>query len=160
MAGEVLNMYNLTIINTMNNLFDNKNQQVIKNHLDALDYEFSDNKKRAILICLLDIAKSDNDFHPKEEKLLNEIANKIGFDINDFLSSGNDIEKDAIYKILNDLDEGQKDWLVITAFLMIYADGIALMDEYIQLEKYFENIGITKERWQEVIEKTKDFLGV
>jgi len=140
-------------------LFDEKNNTVIKNHIETFDYEFLDDEKKAILSSLFDIAHSDDDYHPKEKEILKEISAMIGYDFDDFSKGEHLVLNDAqIYEILNGLDEGQKDWFIITAFLMIYADGVALMQEYFKLESYFEKMGISKERWQEVIKKTEEFL--
>ena len=143
----------------MMNLFDEKNYPVIKNHLESLDYEFSDDEKNAILSSLYNIAHSDDEYHPNEKELLKEISAIIGYDFEDFSKEGHiELDDNQIFEILKGLDEGQKDWFIITAFLMIYADGVALMQEYFKIESYFEKIGISKERWQEVINKTEEFL--
>jgi hypothetical protein len=143
----------------MMNLFDEKNHALIKDHLETFDYEFSDDEKKAILSSLFNIARSDDEYHPKEKELLKDISAIIGYDFDDF-SKGHHLELDdnQINEILKGLGEGQKDWFVITAFLMIYADGVALMQEYFKLESYFEKMGILKERWQEIINKTEEFF--
>lgn len=143
----------------MMNLFDAKNFAVIKDHLETFDYEFSADEKKAILNCLFKIAKSDEDYHPKEKEFLKEISAIVGYDFDVFSNEDPlDLTDPQISQILTGLDEGQKDWFVITAFLMIHADGVALMQEYFKLEGYFEQMGITRERWREVIKKTEEFF--
>ena len=43
---------------------------------------------------------------------------------------------------------------------MIYADGVALMEEYLELETYFDIMNISKEHWTNVIQVTEELLTV
>jgi hypothetical protein len=143
----------------MKEIFSSKNQKKIQHHLESLDYEFSDDQKSAIILCLYFIANSDNNFHEKEKKFLGDVASIINYDLESLLKYNlNNVNSEELFKTFSEFSEEEKDWFIITAFIMVYSDGIALMDEYLELEIYFEKMAITKDHWLNVIDSTKELL--
>jgi hypothetical protein len=136
--------------------FLKRNKSTINKHFRNFQDQFSENQKKAIMCSLLIIANSDGEFHRKEAQFLKEVARALGYhlsDVNlkDFMSIG----PEGIFQILDSLDDGQKDWYIITAFAMLHVDGHALEVEFQYLEAYFGKMGITRKRFESVANKSQ-----
>lgn len=128
-------------------------------HLEGFRNKFSENQKIAILNSLYIIAYSDGEFHQTEAQFFNHIAKLLGYTnlrdkMDKFMSKGSS----TIFQILNSLDENQKDWYIITAYALLHADGEALEIEFQYMEVYLEKMGISKERFHDVIKNSHSLI--
>lgn len=113
----------------------------------------------AIIGSLLIIANSDGEFHKKEAQFLKEVSKVLGYKssrskLNKFMSIG----LDEMFLKLNGLDDSQKEWYIVTTFTMLHVDGQALDLEFQYLEVYFAKMGINREKFKDVIEKSHILL--
>jgi uncharacterized tellurite resistance protein B-like protein len=141
-------------------LFDffhkNEKEKVVREHLGGFQDGFSPKQKKAILCSLFLIANSDQEFHLKEQQFFEETALLLGYRltegmIDDFMTLGGRTE---LFNLLNSLDEGQKDWYIITSLGMMHADGKPLDIELKHLMAFYDHMGITEERASNVVQKT------
>jgi hypothetical protein len=122
---------------------------ISKNFVDVLINNFIDlpiNKRYSILDLLISIALSDeNDDkpNPKEMKILEILAKNLGFELDDAISSFDNIEETI--STLQSLNNNQKELLVVISMILIEYDGLANKDEMKTALYYFNKIGISKE---------------
>ena len=141
----------------MFSLFNSNNQKSgINQHLREFQDQFSENQRKAIMSCLFIIANLDGEFHRKEEKFFIEAASVLGYKLSgdyldDFMSMGGE----KLINILNSLDDSQKDWFIIAAYVMVHADGQALDYEFQCLESQLNIMGITRQRFEDVVSKSQ-----
>jgi uncharacterized tellurite resistance protein B-like protein len=134
----------------------NKNEDSTNHHFRGFQDQFSENQRRAIMCSLFTIANSDGEFHKKEQEFFVEVASVLGYKLRDnYLDDFLSIGRDRLLNILNGLDENQKDWYIITAFTMIHIDGKALEIEFQYLESYFNSMGIDRNRFERVLQKSQ-----
>jgi len=140
-------------------LFDffhkNEKEKSVREHLGGFQDGFTPKQKKAILCSLFLIANSDQEFHIKEQHFFEETALLLGYRlteniIDDFMTLGG---RDELFNLLNSLDEGQKDWYIITSLGMMHADGKPLDIELKHLMTSYDHMGITEERASNVVQK-------
>jgi uncharacterized tellurite resistance protein B-like protein len=110
------------------------------------------------MLSLYVVANSDGEFHQKEIDFFHDTAEVLGYKmkrsaeatLNDIIS----ISKPEMVKVLNQMDNNQKDWYIITLMGMIHADGRTLEIELNHGYAYLEAIGITKEYAESIIKKS------
>ena len=139
-------------------LFDffkkNKGQNVVTHHLFGFQKSFTEVQKTAIMSSLYVIANSDGKFHKKEARFFLQAAEVLEYKLTEnFLDRFLLITPEEQIMILNMLDESQKDWFIITIFGMVCSDGKALDIEYKTMQFILESIGITEQRFHNVIDK-------
>lgn len=131
-------------------------QSAVNEHLNGFQVQFSENQKKAILTSLLLIASSDGDYHRKEEKFLEQTANMLNYRLkNNYFDDFMTINREDLFQYLDSLNENQKDWYVITAFGMMHSDGKDLDVEFDYLNAFFSKMGISEERFTNVLKKTQ-----
>lgn len=134
-------------------------QNVVNEHLDGFQTGFNQQQKKAVMCSLLIIANSDGEFHNTENQFFEQTATLLGYRLSSDLGTTMDefmtMDRESIFKNLNSLGESQKDWYIITAFGMVHADGKALEEEFQHLLVFFEKMGISEERFENVINKTE-----
>jgi len=137
------------------NFFKNHaRQDTVNEHLGAFRDDFSDIQKKAILGTLCMIASIDDEFHPKEAKFLENTCKLFGYQLTDaMIAEIYSLDQDYVFQVLNGLKEGQKDWYIITALGMIYADGKVAGGEKAAIEMIFSRIGIDANRSEAVVKK-------
>lgn len=141
-------------------LFDffnkHERQNDVRKHLGRFQDEFTDDQKKAVLFSLLMIANSDGEYHRKEEQFFEQACTTLGFHIDAqgrYLDEFSAMGRDRLFQLLASLDEGQKDWYIFTAIGMMTADGQALEAESQYIYVFFEQMGITKQRIENVMRK-------
>jgi len=136
-----------------------ENRDFMNDHIDSFHKQFSDNQKKAILCSLFFIAQSDDEFHSNEQEFLKQISTLLNYPLSielfiEFLR----MEPYEIVEYLDELNDLQKDWYIVTAFMMVHADGKALDSEYIDLKYYLDSMNITAERFERAIKKSLAIL--
>lgn len=123
----------------------NKDDALIKQFDDL--YKLSDDEKTAVLVTLWEVANSDDEFHPAETKYHKKIGNYLGMNFSSRkLKSLLKNDRDKIYNVLNNMNESQKDWYVITVLGMIYSDGSVIQEELDHVINFLKGIGFSEER--------------
>ncbi len=131
-------------------------QNTVNEHLSGFQEQFSEKQKKAILTSLLLIANSDREYHRKEERFFEQTATMLDYRLqSDYMDDLMSPDQDELFQILNSLAESQKDWYIITAFGMMHADGKSLEVEFKYLVGFFSRMGITEERYENVLRKTQ-----
>jgi len=131
-------------------------QNAVNEHLSGFQEQFTEKQKKAIMTSLLLIASSDGEYHRKEEMFFEQTANMLGYRLKrDYFDDFMTLDKRELYQLLDSLEESQKDWYIVTAFGMIHADGKPLEVEFKYLEVFFDKMGITEERFENVLRKTE-----
>ena len=130
----------------MFSIFRKKQDSELKKRFDE-KYAFSIDQKHAILLSLFEIANSDEEFHEKETAYFKNISEFIGMrlsnrDLKRMLSQ----ERESLYKLLDEMTDSQKDWYVITALGMVYADGELIEDEFNHVKSFLLELGFTEAR--------------
>ena len=130
----------------MFSIFRKKQDSELKKRFDE-KYAFSIDQKHAILLSLFEIANSDEEFHEKETAYFKNISEFIGMrlsnrDLKRMLSQ----EQESLYKLLDEMTDSQKDWYVITALGMVYADGELIEDEFNHVKSFLLELGFTEAR--------------
>lgn len=142
-------------------LFDlfhkNEKEKVVREHLGGFQDGFNLKQKKAVLLSLFLIANSDQEFHIKEKQFFEETALLLGYRltenmVDEFMSLG---DREELFRLLNSMDEGQKDWYIITSLGMMHADGKPLDIELKHLMTFFDHMGITEERASNVVQKAE-----
>lgn len=137
----------------------NKQQTAVQEHLSRFQDQFTENQKIAIMNSLFVIANSDDEFHEKEQQFFEQTAMLLGYQLtNNIFKKFTSITHEEHFKMLNSLNESQKDWYIYTAFVMIHADGKALMIESEYLNVFLSKMGITPQRSEAVIKKTLSIM--
>ena len=127
----------------------------VNDHLSSFHCQFSENQKKAIMCSLHLIAQSDDEYHPNEQEYFKQTSVLLDYPISvDSIINFMRLEPEETKEILNSLNDNQKDWYILTAFGMLNADGQALEKEYQYLEYFFEAMGITPERFENVTKKS------
>jgi uncharacterized tellurite resistance protein B-like protein len=137
----------------------NRKQKEVENHLGQFQSDFTENQKRAILVSLYVIANSDGEFHQNEIDVFHNTADLLGYKmkrtVEKTLTDITSVSKDEMVRVLRQMDQGQKDWYIVTAMGMIHADGQVLEIEIKHGMAYFEAIGVTEEYAFSVLEKAE-----
>jgi uncharacterized tellurite resistance protein B-like protein len=116
---------------------------------------FTESQKETILRCLLEVANVDREFHEEEKIFLQDVARQMDYPLTDErIVDIMTIEINKVFELMGSLGMNQKDWFVVTLFGMIHADGTDLDTEYQMMEVYFDMIGFSRARYEEVIVKT------
>ena len=137
----------------MISLFKKKQDKELKQRFDDY-YAFSAEQKKAILLSLFEIANSDEEFHKKETEYFKNIADFIGMRLsNGVLKRMLSREKDPLYKLLDEMSDIQKDWYVITALGMVYADGELIEEEFNHVRSFLLDLGFTESRIRQNMSK-------
>ena len=137
----------------MFSLFKKKQDKELKQRFDDY-YAFSTEQKKAILLSLFEIANSDQEFHKKETKYFQNIADFMGMRLrNGVLKRMLSREKDSLYKLLDKMSDSQKDWFVITALGMVYADGELIEEEFNHVKSFLLNLGFSEARVRQNMSK-------
>ncbi|MFG6686244.1 TerB family tellurite resistance protein [Mariniflexile sp. HNIBRBA6329] len=142
------------------NFFKKHEQQsAVNEHLGGFQDDFNEHQKKAIMISLFLIANSDGEYHNKENQFFEQTATLLGYRLNpDFDKTVDDfmtMDKPSLFRHLNSLGSSQKDWYIVTAFGMVHADGQALEEEFQYMLVFFDEMGITEERFENVLKKTE-----
>lgn len=136
-----------------------ESQNAVKEHLGGFQFEFNIQQKKAVIRSLFIIANSDGEFHRKEHRYLEQIATVLGYGLNSDIQKAVDefstMDRDALFGNLKNLDETQKDWYIVTAFGMVHADGKTYEEEFQYVFVFFEKMGISEQRVENVIKKTE-----
>lgn len=142
--------------NPMFNFFQNhERQDVVREYLGDFQDKFSEKQKQAIIASLLVIAACDDEFHAKEEQFLKHTCTLLGYPLNNSkIETIYSMGPDLMVKFLNTLDSSQKDWYIVSALGMVYADGHAHNSEKLVVDGIFEKIGIDGDRVETVTKKT------
>jgi len=131
-------------------------QDAVKQHFGSFQDSYTELQKKAILSGLLIIANADGEYHRKEAEFFMQTAALLGYKLQrNYLEDLLSIEPTNLTRILNNLDEGQKDWFIITIFGMIHADGKDLDVEYQYLTGIMKGMGVTRQRFDDVINKAQ-----
>ena len=137
----------------MFSLFKKKQDKELKQRFDDY-YLFSTEQKKAILMSLFEIANSDEEFHKKETEYFRNIAGFLGMRLsNGVLKRMLSTERDSLYKLLNEMNDSQKDWYVITALGMVYADGELIEEEFNHVKSFLLELGFTEARIRQNMSK-------
>ena len=136
-----------------------KKQNVVNEHLGEFQTEFNQQQKKAVMISLFIIANSDGEFHNMENQFFEQTATLLGYRLSSDLDTTIDefmtMDRESLFRNLNSLGESQKDWYIVTAFGMVHADGKALEEEFQNMIVFFEKMGISEQRFENVIKKTE-----
>jgi uncharacterized tellurite resistance protein B-like protein len=100
--------------------------------------DISRNEKYAIVHVLSRIMSADGIIHPKEEEYMNLVYSDLGISIGD-IECLSDINDAFAKKILNDMSESHKKWVVEMFLSMAKSDGIFHPNEKAIIENIFEN---------------------
>ena len=135
---------------------EHKRQSAVREHLLGFGEDFTERQKKAIICSLLLIANSDGEYHRKEKQFLELSASLLGYQLqDDFFDEFESFDPVDIPNLLNSLDEGQKDWFILTVAGMVHADGRALEIEFQLMEGILKKMGITEQRFMDVLKKTQ-----
>lgn len=123
-----------------------KKNKALNDNFNEL-YGFTEEQKTAILVSLYEVANSDDEFHPKETEYHKRIGSYLGMDYSNrelkrFIKN----DKERLYHLLDNLNDSQKDWYVITVLGMIYSDGTVIKEELDHVINFLAGIGFTRER--------------
>lgn len=131
-------------------------QSSVRENLGDFQDQFTENQKKAIMCSLFLIANSDGEFHHKEQQFFEQTAMLLGYTLtSDILDEFLSMERTQLFQLLGSLKEDQKDWYIITAYGMVHADGQTLEVEFQYLDVFFTKMGITVERFQNVLKKSQ-----
>lgn len=134
-------------------------QNAVNEHLGGFKTGFNQQQKKAVMCSLFLIANSDGEFHNMENQFFKQTAALLGYRLSSDLDSTLDefmtMDRESLFRNLNSLGESQKDWYIVTAFGMVHADGRALEEEFQYLLVFFEKMGISEQRFENVIKKTE-----
>jgi hypothetical protein len=131
----------------MFSFFRKSNKNAVLNESFNKLYGFTQDQKTAILVSLYEVANSDDEFHPKETEYHRKIGGYLGLNysarkLKDLLAR----DRDRIYKLLDNMNESQNDWYVITVLGMIYSDGTIIQEELNHVISFLKGIGFSEER--------------
>jgi len=140
-----------------NSFLNHEKEKTVREHFGGFQDNFSDQQKKAIMLSLFLIANSDGEYHYKEHQFFTQAATILGYrlkssddaQLEEFMS----FDRETLMKTLSTLDEGQKDWYILTVFGMIHADKVPLEIEFQYASSFFDSMGITEERCENVIKK-------
>ena len=110
------------------------------------------NQKMSVTNLLYLIARSDGGFNKKELAYLNTCY--LGCSLEKCASYLNSNGHSEMFCDLNQLTSSQKDYILITAFELIYCDGKANETELNSLIGAFEKLGYTEDSIADVMEKS------
>lgn len=134
-------------------------QNVVNEHLGGFQTGFNQQQKKAVMCSLFLIANSDGEFHNMENQFFEQTATLLGYRLSSDLDTTLDkfmtMDRESLFRNLNSLGESQKDWYIVTAFGMVHADGKALEEEFQYMIVFFEKMGISEQRFENVIKKTE-----
>jgi uncharacterized tellurite resistance protein B-like protein len=116
--------------------------------------EYTNEQKCAIIGVLALISKADRKVHPSEMRVIETVGEILGVDPSDplhqIIASGGRRE---ISKILNTLDQNQKEWFIVQMHIMMLVDGKADDMELNILSRVCEDIAVTEDHYLEIIKK-------
>ena len=134
-------------------------QNTVREHFGGFQDQFTANQKKAIMCSLFLVANSDGEYHKKEHQVFEQTATILGyklhFALDDTIDELMTIGREQLFTILSSLDEGQKDWYIITVLGMVHADGVALDKEFEYAMAFFDRMEITVERCENVMKKSQ-----
>jgi hypothetical protein len=132
---------------------------ILRDHFLGFQDSFTDIEKKAILISLYDIANSDDEFHKSEVRFFQEISILLGFSARDnTIYRYLEMDRDYIFKSLNNLKDRQKEWYIVTVIAMMHSDGKIKKEELEYIQVYLDKVGISKEIYSKSIDKGKLLL--
>lgn len=137
----------------------NRKNDSVKQHLQSFNETFSDEEKKAVLCCLFIIANSDGEYHEKETEFFVKTAEMLDYDIKysvaevakEFIS----LVDNQLFRVLQKLNDEQKDWFIITLHGMIQADGRTEESEIRQINLILRRVGITRDHYDDVVQRSK-----
>lgn len=136
--------------------FFNKKQDPINDYMGNFQNNFAKEQKAAILGFLVYLAKSDNQFHPREMQNLEQTGRLLGLESNDpVIAKVANGGIDEITRILNTLSRSQKEWFVVALQSMVNADGKVEDIEMDYALGIAKDIGITEEEYIQIVQKAK-----
>ena len=142
-------------------------RKVFDQHKEAFHNRFTNDQRKAIMISLLIVANSDDEFHHKEEDYYSKIAETLGYPLEEnFVDEFFEMDRRQVFEVLNDLDDDQKEWYMLTLFSMIHVDGKPLDVEFEFARPYLLKMGIDQQQFEQAIQGSilwkkrppKDFL--
>jgi len=140
-----------------NSFLKKENEKEVRKHLGGFQDNFSEQQKKAIMLSLFLIANSDEEYHQKEYQFFMKAATLLGYRIKSNFGDQVDefakMSRQDLFGSLSSLDESQKDWYILTVFGMIHADEVPLEIEFQYASSFFDSMGITEERCENVIKK-------
>ncbi len=138
---------------------DSLRSAILRDHFQGFQDSFTDIEKKAILISLYDIANSDNEFHKSEVRFFQEISILLGFSARDnTIYRYLEMDRDYIFKSLNNLKDSQKEWYIVTVIAMMHSDGKIKKEELEHIQLYLDKVGISKEIYSKSVDKGKLLL--
>ena len=136
-----------------------ENQNVVNEHLDGFQTGFNQQQKKAVMCSLFIIANSDGEFHNMENQFFEQTAALLGYRLSSDLDTTIDefmtMDRESLFRNLNSLGESQKDWYIVSSWGMVHADGKAIKEEFQHLLVFFDEMGISEERFENVIKKSE-----
>ena len=137
------------------NYFKKPEKQIVNTPpLDSFQNSFTENQKKAIMCWIWGIANCDGEFTKLEGESFLSTAATLGYKLqNNYLDEFLTLNPETIIRLLNELDEGQKDWLIIALDVIAHADNKNLNIKEQYVSGMVTSIGITPQRFQNTIHK-------
>ncbi|MDY0278292.1 MAG: TerB family tellurite resistance protein [Acholeplasma sp.] len=132
-----------------------RQQNIFNENLDGFFSSFTREQKAIFIGCLLIVARSDGQIHPKEDQFIEEVESLMGLSLGDpifaIIESGGDSE---FYRILNSLSIYQKHWLILTLHQMVMADGKIERTELEHIVGICVRMGISETEMLRIIQQS------
>lgn len=136
--------------------FLKKRKDQVREHLSDFQDSFTTEQKIAILGSLVILAKSKGQILPDEINLIEQTGRVLGLDVDKALFARiADGGIDELIKILQTLNQRQKEWFVISMRSMISASGKVNEAQIAFAFGLAEQIGFTEDEIIELIDKTE-----
>ena len=142
----------------MLDLFKNKKNNPAVWQKDFQD-GFSMEQKAAIILSMGFVANCDGQTNQKELDVIVRTANDIGINLEKELIPGGIMNMTAAKgieyfgKVLSKLQNDQKEWFLVCLFNLIHSDSNVVAAEVNEVLNLAEDIGISSEKYKEIIEK-------
>lgn len=113
---------------------------------------FTSGQKLAIIACLVSMARSDGEPHPKELKLVEQARKLLGIELGDpELTQTLKSKKEILLDALNSMDQKKKEWLVSALHSILLADGKVEESEIIFIKEFCKELGISEFEYRKII---------
>lgn len=137
----------------MFNLFGKK--QSLDTNVSAFQNSFNRKQKAGIISILIIVATCDGGLNSKEEANIESSAALLGLSLSDpLLKELPTLGRQNLINILNTLDRGQKEWLLIAIYELVHCDGKPVQMEINYSAGIAGDIGFSENQYLALIDKT------
>ena len=138
----------------MFNLFGKKIPTNTDINISAFQNSFDRRQKAAIVSILIIVATCDGALNSKEEGNIESSAALLGVSLSDpLLKELPTLGRQNLINILNTLDRGQKEWLLIAIYELAHCDGKAVQMEINYSAGIAGDLGFSENQYLALIDK-------